>query len=60
MVAGLFVVVFVFLVDVWVFLTLRPINMHVQGGMQGYPFLMVCLEGTGFSEEIVERKVYSV
>lgn len=52
MVAGLFVVVFVFLVDFeGFFLTLPPINMHVQGAIPGYSFLMVCLGGTGFSEQ---------
>lgn len=49
-VAGLFVVVFVSLVDFWVFLTLPPINMHVQGGILGSSFLMVCLGGAGSSE----------
>lgn len=55
-VAGLFVVVFVFLVDFWwlfvwfFFLNTTPINMHVQGGILGYSFSMVCLGGTGFSE----------
>lgn len=36
-VPGLFVVV-VSLVDFWGFLTLPPINMHVQGGILGYSF----------------------